>query len=575
MTSPLSKTRNLLRRLEKATRILPVGPLALEGRCLETIPAIASRIRQIQDSPQPTLAGLSSKDRARHRRWERESGILESQSEVERNDVWVGLESEDLPVEAVVAEVLRRERRRTRQGHLQSVLGKVTPADLEQVDNALVSSLVNAGFLSRAWPVLTRFMGARPAFALTGLSPLSAFVNHTPDGRLDTSVIDIDPAQSAPDPALLRMFAVLHEVSHCEHYARGPLFAHPGLSAEDNAFANRHLFPVVSRHAQPLSDLRSMLAELVADGMSALMLCRANLPNAEGFVLQWAASHDQALAWRKKEFEGSTPLPALPAFCFAAGYPYLDNGRFLKTLIENREAWETLPATGVFDFVREKASEAFLNQVLTLTISGESLLDNLRHIPLETPALGDENGESHPGFIFLVQGVREDLMAGLLSRVHADTQVPLASYHGEGVPQELLPDPVTRRRLEDEAIAACPGEWATLKARLRLSTGLAMESGFVLQTAGLMNLRAAMTSAWFDVLFEKHEGFENLTLLNIAYWKKEAQGRTAFLDHVAALGCVPLPAMDGDRASDRVIKNRQKAMAPASGTPSTLPSPSP
>jgi hypothetical protein len=283
------------------------------------------------------------------------------------------------------------------------------------------------------------------------------------------------------------------------------------------------------------------------------VLCRLHPEGAEHFVRQWAATRDSDGVAVKDWFARATPnADSAAALSFVNLYPYVANGRFLQDLMDNPDPWQDLPADQLLGFVREKASEVCLGLIGNFAIQGQSLFEGLRSC-----AMGEGGAGQDPTLDFLRTGVFGELTTSLMRRVHAEAGVPMVFSATQTVSPALLPDPKTRRMLEDTIIARFPDEWTVLKARARLASTMVGEGGVLMQALALIKIQHELTDLWMEQLEARPEGLDGACETNTAYWAGESAHRRSFLQNAARVKFAPV--IDASAAGTRAVRQRRQA----------------
>ena len=267
-----------------------------------------------------------------------------------------GTAERDLPL-LLKATVQESERFATTTRKLQTLRESrgEDPAGLASLDQTMVERAFEAGFLSHPWTVNTHLLAREPAWSTGGEDPLNVNMGYRPTGR-------IERVFSASNPVFERQMVLFHEASHSEHAFRGDLFDHPHLSLADNALLNRQLFPADRGGGWEASAPARLLKEMVADGMSAIMLGQLHgvTPGYLAFLgeVRNARRGDGKDALKKfRHTRTDSPAAALE---FVASHPH-QTEMFLARLLEDVPRWKSLPPTEVFGFVRQQASIACLD----------------------------------------------------------------------------------------------------------------------------------------------------------------------------------------------------------------------
>jgi hypothetical protein len=273
-----------------------------------------------------------------------------------------GMTERDLPL-LLKATVQESERFATTNQKLQAlrVARGEDPARLASLDQTMVERAFEAGFLSHPWTVNTHLLSPEPAWSTGGEDPLNVNMGYRPTGR-------IERVFSTSSPVWERQMVLFHEAGHSEHAFRGDLFDHPHLSRSDNALLNRQLFPADRSGGWEASAPARLLKEMVADGMSAIMLGQLH-----GATPEYLAFLGEVRNARRGDGKGAlqrfrctrTDSPAA-VLEFLATHPH-QTEVFLARLIEDAPRWQSLSAAEVFGFVRQQASITCLDYLHAAT----------------------------------------------------------------------------------------------------------------------------------------------------------------------------------------------------------------
>lgn len=577
MTSPLSKTRKLLLRLEKAALVMPVGPRLNPDRPL--FAALTERLATLQAGD--PVAPVADHARRRRQRYAREAlARIDSAETQEKFD-------SGLDPEAGFSEKIRHnikiEKANSRRRRLHDILagpGHASIGELEAMDQMMAGLGVDEGLFSRVWPISSRFFpDGLSAHASTGLMPLAVQMRYSPTARLEDSSEYSSPGRLPADPVFERWFTVFHESGHCEHFARGVLFDHPDLSAEDNALLNTQVFSVQTSAHQPLTVLREMLTELVADGMATVTLLR--LAKQDASTLGHLAHFSDYRLFRSLEFQGMVDFAesltqGRPALWYVGQCPH-QTGRFMNQILVDQEHWRAMDGKEVFTAIRQAASKACLQEMMSLKVEvpgGQpaSLWNDIKACPMGAEILGGEN----PDLELLISGMQEEVGARLNARAFRESGQPGAVWNSPRI-SPVLADQYAKRvnQWEDEAIARFPDEWASVKKHVSLFGVLSARETFKTLSESSRPLVIAVLQSWAKSI----ENWDAESIGHAEYWVGKQQALQSFFVRCEAQfshavpGCPHkdmsddnadfVPVINGQGASVRVIQKRRTEVKPA------------